>query len=352
MSRNGVARNAPFLKIRIVPACSTTKSRAEPSSALATCIGAETDPGSAVSTMDGAHRAARPWPSTRGPTGDPPDASAPFEGPPAAPDESPHHEARALVEMVEGGRVRVGREGALRPREDARVAQRAGEPELVEQAVVGGAGVVLLGAEDEERIVRDRAAVASSGYETSPSGPSACALEDPVDEQPQRSRPSAGVRRRRGATGRRARRVAPQIVRSPVPSPLTPKTTTGRPRPRRRTCGRRRCGRGRRGRCRSTSGIRAAGDRAGGVVGGGGLHPELDREVPGADVGRRAGVRVGGIVHRDLDAVDVAEVPLPWKRSDVAANAEAPRDRATAKSAAATRTARDTVALIFMVLEF
>ncbi len=217
--------------------------------------------------------------------------------------------ARGFVETVQGGRVGVGREGAPRPREAARVAQHLRDADLVEEAVVGGM---------EHRVRRrasrrrgrgtDRwraAGVASSGYETSPSGPSPSASRMPstkIHIRPsERRRSTATWCHRQSRTPRE-----PQIVRSPVPSPLTPKTTAPpaietpnfRSRP---------------DRSRSTTTLPSLHATLAPQATAGAVSSEASAFIQnsiekslGADVGRRAGVGVGRIVDRDLHAVDVA----------------------------------------------
>ena len=212
-------------------------------------------------------------------------------------------ESRALVQVVERGRVGVGRERALRAREDARVAQRAGDADLVQESVVGGARVVLLGAEDEERIVRIRRGRVVRVRDVAV-GAVGLRLEDAVDEDPHpavRAPPLDGhvvppvvEHAARAADREVARAVAADAEDDDSPGDRNAELAVGA------------------GAVAvhdhvavDPGGVGAAGNGGRGVVGRGGPHPELDREVARADVGRRAGVRVGRVVDRDLDAVDV-----------------------------------------------
>ena len=139
MSRNGVGSSAPFLKMRIVPPCSTTKrraivwARASPARARSRrCV-------TSVNSIDGGRRAARPSSSAHsGPAGDPPTMTPAVRRTAGGAGGVADDVARG---PRRGGRARPcrrRRERLLGPREGTRVAQDRRDPDLVEVSVVGG----------------------------------------------------------------------------------------------------------------------------------------------------------------------------------------------------------------------
>ena len=220
----------------------------------------------------------------------------------------PDRVAGVFVEMIEGSRVGVGDERASRAREAARVAQNRRDADLVEKTVVRGMEdevlVLFPRTEGQEwivrggrrRVVRIRdvavRAVALDVEDAVHVQPHPAVRAPPFDRDvvPARvedvpraaDRPVAGTvpadPEDDGAAGDRDAQLA--VEAEPVPMDDDVAVAPGD--------------------------VRSAGDRRCRVVGGAGLHPELDREVPGSDVGGRAGGGIGGGVDRDLHAVGVA----------------------------------------------